>query len=208
MHNSSSCHAQLHCQADSPLWCWTKLASCKCWQAAVLLAVRQMPAFIYAHNRDHVLDQPGVETVLEQLSRLAQRHDELVCNLSEGKMTLEVLEALSSKLQSGCGSRVVALDLSYNNIRCTSWEQVEPFLDQLLGKQTVQYLDLSNNYLPALETLQQDRRLLEKFKAFGNRLSLSGFDRNPFSGDAEVDHWLSNARAFKQVAYGCRYPED
>ena len=67
-------------------------------------------------------------------------------------MTLEVLETLPSKLASTCGSKVVALDLSFNRIRCNSWEEIKPVLDQLLGDGVVQYLDLSNNYLLALET--------------------------------------------------------
>jgi len=49
-------------------------------------------------------------------------------------------------------SKVAALDLSFNRIRCNSWEETEPVLDQLLGDGVVQYLDLSNNYLLALET--------------------------------------------------------
>ncbi len=167
-----------------------------------------MPAFVYAHNRDYVLDDNGVKTVLKELSRLAQRHDSLVCNLSEGNMTLEILGTLPTKLASTCGRKIVALDLSFNRILCKSWEEIEPVLDQLLGKCVVQYLDLSNNYLPALETLKQNKRLSEKFKNFDNRLSLLGFDSNPFTGDSDLDYWLRNARAFKQQAYGCRYTED
>ena len=167
-----------------------------------------MPAFVYAHNRDYVLDDDGVTRVLKELSRLAQRHDSLICNLSEGNMTLEVVATLPTKLASTCGSKVVALDLSFNRILCNSWEEIEPVLDQLLGNCVVHYLDLSNNYLPALETLKQNGRLSQKFKSFDNRLSLLGFDSNPFTGDSDLDHWLRNARAFKQKAYGCRYTED
>ncbi len=105
-------------------------------------------------------------------------------------------------------SKVAALDLSFNRIRCNSWEETEPVLDQLLGDGVVQYLDLSNNYLLALETWKQNRRMSEKFKKIGNRLSLLGFDSNPFTGNSDIDFWLRNARAFKQQAYGCRYTED
>lgn len=167
-----------------------------------------MSAFIYANNKDHALDQNGVSRVLQELSRVARRHDFLVCNLSEGKMTLEVLATLPSRLERVCGSQIVALDLSFNRILCNSWEEIEPVLDQLLGKRIVQYLDLSNNYLPALETLQQDKRLSEKVKNFGNRLSLLGCDSNPFTGNADIDYWICNARAFKQEAYGCRYTDN
>lgn len=121
-------------------------------------------------------------------------------------MNLEVLDPLPSKLQSICGNQVVALGLSYNRICCNSWEEL--VLDKLLGERIIQYLDLGNNYLPALETLKQDRRLSKKLKSFGNRLSLLGFDSKPFTGNPDIDYWLHNARAFKQEAYGCKYMDD
>ena len=167
-----------------------------------------VPAFLYAHNRDDVLNEQGVRTVLRELSRIATRHNSLVCNLSEGGMTFEVLKRLPSELASVCNNQIVALDLSFNSVVCHSWKELEPVLDQLLGKRVVEYLDISNNYLPPLETLKQDRRLSEKFCSFGNRLSLLGFDTNPFTGDVDIDYWLRNARAFKQPAYGCKYIED
>ena len=159
-----------------------------------------MPAFFHAHNKDYVLDDEGVMRVQKELSRLAPRHDSLVCDLTDGRMTLDALETLPSKLASSCGSKIVALDLSFNTIGCNSWEDIEPVLDELL--EVVGSVDLGNNYLPALETLKQNARLSQKFKNFGNRLSLLDYDSK------DEDFWLSNARAFKQLAYGCRYTED
>ena len=167
-----------------------------------------MPAFLYAHNRDDILNEQGVRTVLEELSGIATRHKLLVCNLSDGNMTFEVLKHLPSELASVCNNQILALDLSFNRIVCHSWEKLEPVIDQLLGKHIVEYLDLGNNYLPPLETLKQDRRLSEKFRSFGNRLSLLDYDANPFTGNADIDYWLGNARAFKQKAYGCKYMDD
>jgi len=100
-----------------------------------------MPAFIYAHDQDDVLDHKGVTRVLRELSQVVSRHACLVCNLSEGNMTLEVLKTLSSQLESVCGNQIFALDLSYNRIHCNCWEEIEPVLDQLLGKRVVEYLD-------------------------------------------------------------------
>jgi len=158
------------------------------------------PAFVYAHDKDYVLDHNGVRRVLRELSRVAPRHDFLVCNLSEGSMTLEVLNTLPSKLESVCGSQIVALATpGKRSSHCwiTSWEST---LFSTLTSATIGF--------PALETLKQERRLSEKFKSFGNRLSLLGFDSNPFTGNSDKDYWLRNARAFKQEAYGCRYTED
>ena len=123
-----------------------------------------MPAFICSHIKDPVLDDEGVKMVVEELPQVAERHDFLVCDLSKGQMTLEVLKTLPSELVTVFESKSVALDLSFNRMHCNSWEEIEPVLDQLLGKHIVHYLDLSNNSLPALETLKQDRRMSDKFK--------------------------------------------
>lgn len=176
--------------------------------SATLMHKDSVPAIVYAHNRNDVLNEQGVRTVLKELSRIATRHKLLVCNLSEGNTTFEVLKHLPSELARVCGSQIVALDLSFNRIVCHSWEKVEPVLDQLLAKHVVEYLDMSNNYFPPLETLKQDRRLSEKFCSFGNRLSLLSYDANSFTGDADIDYWLRNARVFKQQAYGCKYIHD
>jgi len=167
-----------------------------------------MSTFMYENDKEYTLDQHGVSTVLEELSTIAPQYDFLICNLADGRMTFEVLAALPSRLEEVCGSKIVAVDLSFNRILCNSWEEIEPVLDQLLGKRIVQFLDLSYNDLPALETLQQNSRLSEKVRNFGNRLSLLGRDGNPLTGNADIDYWICNARAFKQAAYGCRYIDD
>ena len=52
----------------------------------------------------------------------------------------------------------------------------------------MQYLDLSLNFLPALQTLQKDKGLFSTYKS-GERLSF-GLDGNPLTGNGELDHWI------------------
>ena len=66
---------------------------------------------------------------------------------------------------------VYALDLSLNRIKA-DWEELLPIVRDFLGTKTVEYLDLSLNYLPALETLQQSDVLLRGYTAYGETLSL------------------------------------
>jgi len=65
------------------------------------------------------------------------------------------------------------------------------------------------NYLPALEHMKQSAQLSEKFNSFGNRprLSMLGYDSNPFTGDPDLDHWWSNARHFKHEVCGRTYKD-
>ena len=167
-----------------------------------------MEPFIYARSREDVLDDTGVAIVLRELSGVAKRRKYVVCDLSEGDMTFAVLQTLPAKLAALCKVeelRILALDLSFNRIQCNSWEELEPVLDQQLGQRIVHLLELGNNSLPALENLKQSARLSEKFNSFGNRLSMLGYDSNPFTGDPDLDHWLSNARHFKHEVYGRTY---
>ena len=68
-------------------------------------------------------------------------------------------------------------------------------------------LELGNNYLPALDSLKQSARLSEKFYGFGNRLSMLGYESCTFTGDPDLEHWLSNARNFKHELYGTTYSD-
>jgi hypothetical protein len=132
-----------------------------------------MSTFMYENDKEYALDQHGVSTVLQELSTVARQHDFLICNLADGRMTFEVLATLPSRLEEVCGGKIVALDLSFNCILCNSCEEIEPVLDQLLGKRIVQYLDLSYNDLPDLETLQQNNRLSEKVKELWQQAELA-----------------------------------
>ncbi|DBA73832.1 TPA: hypothetical protein ACH3X2_009582 [Trebouxia sp. C0005] len=100
-------------------------------------------------------------------------------------------------------TQVFALDLSLNQIRA-NWQDFLPVVKSFLNGNVVQYLDLSMNCLPALESLQKDTVLLDKYKSFGERLSF-GLDGNPLNHNKEIDHWIQAARKFKQVAYGYEY---
>ena len=166
--------------------------------------------FIYAHSREDVLDDNGFAIVIGELAGLAKRRKHIVCDLSEGSMTFSVLQTLPAKLAALCKVeelRIFALDLSFNHIKCNSWEELELVLDQLLGQRIVHLLELGNNCLPALDGLKQSAQLSEKFYGFGNRLSMLGYESGPFTDDPDLVHWLSNARNFKHEVYGSTYSD-
>lgn len=50
----------------------------------------------------------------------------------------------------------------------------------------VQYTNLSSDYLPALESLQEDKDLLSTYQGHGKRLSLD-CDGNPLTGNEAID---------------------
>lgn len=85
-----------------------------------------------------------------------------------------------------------------------TWQELLPIVKGFLDGDVVQYLDLSMNYLPGLQTLQENTGLLNTYKSFGERLSL-GLDGNPLTGNEEIDHWIQAGRRFKQEAYGYQY---
>ena len=84
-----------------------------------------------------------------------------------------------------------ALDLSVNRIRAT-WQELLPIVKSFLDGEVVLYLDLSTNYLPGLEALQENTTLLNTYKSFGERLCLR-LDGNPLTGNEETDHWIKLA---------------
>jgi len=71
----------------------------------------------------------------------------------------------------------------------------------LLKEQLVQYLNLSLNYLPALESLNKDPAMKRELCSYGNKLTL-GFDNEMLVGEPDVDYWTQNAKDFKRIACG------
>ena len=125
-----------------------------------------------------------------------------VVNLSDNDLTLTSVRELAQLLDKDKSVQgLLALDLSLNRIRATSWEEITPLIDLLLNKPLVQNLNLSLNSLPALETLNDDPQMKEELYSYGRRLSL-GYDNQMNIGEPDVDYWTQNAREFKRVAFG------
>lgn len=124
----------------------------------------------------------------------------IACDLSSSGLTLEAAFQLAELMQAQTG--VFALDLSLNGIKISSWGEVCRLARKLLH--AVEFLDLSLNYLPPLESLKEDKAAEKELKDFRVRLSL-GSDCNSLCGDPDVEHWTRNARSFKQEAYNVDY---
>ena len=142
-----------------------------------------------------------VEEVVTQVTRSGP--DRIVVNLSSNDLTLPVLWKLVDLLRShNSGRTILALDVSLNRIQA-SWEEISPLIAALLKEshnspKIVCYLNLSLNYLPALETLND--HVKADLYSYGKRLSL-GFDHQLLVGVPEVDYWTLNAREFARIAY-------
>lgn len=99
---------------------------------------------------------------------------------------------------------ILALDVSLNQIHA-SWEEISPLIAALLKEsrtspKLVGYLNLSLNFLPALETLNENQRVKADLYSYGKRLSL-GFDYQMLLGVPDVDYWTLNKREFARIAY-------
>ncbi|DBA98920.1 TPA: hypothetical protein ACH3X1_014666 [Trebouxia sp. C0004] len=155
--------------------------------------------FVYSNPQERHLNQDNIFVALAELKETLLISNPTVCNLSASGLTLDSMPLLITELEPL--KQVFALDLSLNHIRAT-WQELLPVVESFLN--VVQYLDLSMNYLPALQSLQKDTVLLNKYKAFGERLSF-GLDGNPLTHNQEIDHWIKAAKRFKQEAYGYEY---
>ena len=157
--------------------------------------------FIYSNPQERYLNRDNICVALAELTDTLLGNNRIVCNLSASGLTLDCVIDLPAQLKPL--KHVYALDLSLNRIQAT-WQQLLPVVKSFLDDNVVQYLDLGMNYLPALQTLQDDRDLLKSYKSFGERLSF-GLDGNPLTGNEELDHWIKAGRRFKQEAYGYQY---
>ncbi|KAA6427624.1 MAG: hypothetical protein FRX49_02287 [Trebouxia sp. A1-2] len=160
-----------------------------------------MATSVYANPQERHLDSKNISIALDELKRELRFGGRVTCNLSSSGLTLDCVRGLPDQLRSlSANVRLYALDLSLNRITA-NWEELLPIVRDFLGTKTVEYLDLSLNYLPALETLQQSDVLLRGYVSYGDRLSL-GVDGNFLTGDQEYDRWILGARKFKREAYG------
>ena len=166
-----------------------------------------MATSVYANPQARHLNSENMSLALEELNRELRFGGRVTCNLSSSGLTLDCVRGLPDQLRSlSADTRVYDLDLSLNRITA-GWKELLPVVRDFLSTKTVEYLDLSLNYLPALETLQQNDVLLRDYTAYGERLSL-GVDGNFLTGDQEYDRWILGARRFKREAYGYSYNSD
>ncbi len=142
------------------------------------------------------MNRDNISVALAELKETLLLSNPIVCNLSASGLTLDCMPVLIAELEPL--KQVFALDLLLNRIRAT-WQELLPVVESFLNGNVVQYLDLSMNYLPALESLQKDTVLLNTYKAFAERLSF-GMDGNPSTHNKELDHWTKAARRFKREA--------
>ncbi len=157
--------------------------------------------FVYSNPQERHLNRDNISVALAELKETLLFDNRIVCNLSASGLTLDCLSVLPAQLKPL--KHVYALDLSLNRIRAT-WQELLPVVKSFLDGDVVQYLDLSMNYLPGLQTLQEDTGLLNTYKSFGERSSF-GLDGNPLTGNKEINHWIKAGRRFKQEAYGYQY---
>ena len=129
--------------------------------------------FVYSNPQERHLNRDNIYVALDELQNILFLNDRIVCNLSASGLTLDCVTILLAQLKPL--KHVYALDLSLNRIRAT-WQELLPVVKSFLNDNVVQYLDLSMNYLPALQSLQEDTGLLNTYKSFGQRLSV-GLDK-------------------------------
>lgn len=127
--------------------------------------------FVYSNSQERNWHRHNVYVALSELKQLLPLSNRVVCKLSASGLTLDCASVLLAELKPL--ERVYALDLSLNHIRAT-WQELLPVV------KTVRHLDLSINYLPALQTLQEDFDLLNAYKSLGKKLSLD-LDGNPLT---------------------------
>ncbi len=123
----------------------------------------------------------------------------LVCDFSNNNFSLQHVEALAQWLQkSTTPISIFALDLSFNRIQCSSWENFVPVVKTLSNH--VEHLDFGGNYLPPI--LESDRSLT----LLHSKVSLS-VPYNSECGDPWVDTWTERSKQFRESAYGYFTPQ-
>ncbi|KAL3139902.1 hypothetical protein ABBQ38_004194 [Trebouxia sp. C0009 RCD-2024] len=162
-----------------------------------------MAPSVYANPQDRHLHSKNISVALDALNKELRFGGRVTCNLSSSGLTLDCVRGLRSL---SADTRVYALDLSLNRIKA-GWAELLPIVEDFLSANTVEYLDLSLNYLPALETLHESDVLLRGYTAYGEILCLD-VDGNFLTGKQEYDRWVRGARKFKREAYGCSYDSD
>lgn len=134
------------------------------------------------------------ETVLHKVTNVSKFRKPVVVDLAANNLHLNHLLHLTEHFEN-TETRVFALDMAENRIQ-TDWAALNNIVDRLLGLQLVMYMDLGMNYLPPICSLEKFPAVKQNFLKFGQRLSLA-LDCDRYTGQADIDMWITNARTFK-----------
>ena len=162
-----------------------------------------MQAYIRNNPRTRYLPTSGLSELAKDIAHLCltYRPAQVMANLSDNDLTLTPVRELAELLGKDKQIQgLLALDLALNQIEA-SWEEIAPVIATLLKEPLVQNLRLSLNFLPALETLNNNPAVKQELYSYGRRLSL-GYDNQALVGEPEMDYWTHNAWEFKRIAYG------
>ena len=162
-----------------------------------------MQAYVRNNPRTRYLPTSGLNERAKDIAKLCQNYKpaEVLVNLSDNDLTMNFVRELIELLDKDEHLQgIFALDLSLNRIQA-GWEEIASAIASLLKKPLVQNLNLSFNYLPELETLNDNPAVKQELRSYGTQLSL-GYDYQELIGEPDMDYWTQNARAFKRVAFG------
>ncbi len=157
-----------------------------------------MQAYIRNNPRTRYLPTSGLNELAKDIAHLCLTYTPAQVLVNLTLSSVRELAELLDKDEHIQG--ILALDLSLNRIQA-SWEEVAPLIATLIRKPLVQNLNLSYNYLPALETLNDNPSVKQELYSYGRRLSL-GYDNQMLVGEPDMDYWTQNAREFKRIAFG------
>ena len=167
-----------------------------------------MQAYVRNNPRTRYLPTSGLTELAKDIAHLCLTYTpaQVLVNLSDNDLTLASVRELIELLDKDEHVQgLLALDLSLNRIQA-SWEEIALVIATLLRKPLVQNLNLSFNYLPELETLNDNLSVKQELYSYGRRLSL-GYDNQMFIGEPDMDYWTPNAREFKRIAFGIAFSE-
>ena len=159
-----------------------------------------MQAYIRNNHRTRYLPTSGLNELAKDIAHLCLTYTpaQVLVNLSDNDLTLTSVRELAELLDKDEHVQgIPALDMSLNRIQA-SWEEIAPVIATLLMKPLVQNLNMSLNYLPALETLNDNPSVKQELCSYGKRLRL-GYENQMLVGEPDVDYWTQNAREFKRI---------
>ncbi len=158
-----------------------------------------MAPYVFRAPQQRILNDELFNTVLHEVTTVSSLHHPVVVYLAGANLHFQHLHRLTHHFEQ-TQTRVFALDMSLNRIQ-TDWASLNEVVNRLLGSKLVGYLDLGMNHLPAISSLNESSAVKQNFMKLGQRLSL-GLDCDSYTGIADFDWWVKNARTFKTEAYG------
>ena len=184
---------------------WIKLQICMDFSSGISRSLRSYfyladmaPRVIRAPQQRIVTDEL-FDIVLQKVTTESKLHQPVTFSLVGANLQFRHFQKLIKHFEQ-TQTRVFALDMSMNRIQA-DWASLNVEVNRLLGPGLVLYLDLGMNYLPAISSLDQSESVRHNFLQLGQRLSLA-LDCDSYTGVADVDWWIRNARTFKTEAYG------